>query len=482
MKRLKENDRGFSLVEVLVAVMILAIVITPFLHSFVTTANTNRKAKENHRATVLAQSIVENCKAETLESITKQFDYPTDAGFRIMSKDRINGGSSWQDNVKELCTIPSGGFQDVLDYDDLLSAGYAPAEIRPLVTASTYSEDGGINSEFLGQSGGIYYFGMKNVKEDTASYDVLVKLNANDYKTGGEHSIAYNETDLAQLPIIDADKDAICVQRDDYTETAVSEFYAKFQASLYPVVVSANPTWAGMTPAELAETATASAIENAIKAKISRELTREITVNITAGEVKAVYKYTYIYGGNTETYVKDQLAFSSAATTENLRAVYLYYYPLYGRTVTTDVIRVNNDDSMKIDFYLFKQTRSTANIAGPVPDTVTEDGYRMSVQYFETAANPADLTTLSAKLHTNLGINLAVSDPSDAGYALSTPPKIYINGAGKNLSEVAVANVVSEDAHDRVFDLDVSIYKKDAMDKDYPESMRLAVISGTKLK
>ncbi len=59
----KKADQGFSLVEVIVALSILAIVSVPLLSSFAQSAKTNAKAREIMNATNLAQNIVEEIKA-----------------------------------------------------------------------------------------------------------------------------------------------------------------------------------------------------------------------------------------------------------------------------------------------------------------------------------------------------------------------------------------------------------------------------------
>lgn len=71
--RRKLNDLGMSLIEILVAIAILAIVTGPILHSFVTAIKLNAKAKENQRATTAAQSIMEGFKAYNLEELCWQF-------------------------------------------------------------------------------------------------------------------------------------------------------------------------------------------------------------------------------------------------------------------------------------------------------------------------------------------------------------------------------------------------------------------------
>lgn len=68
----ENNNKGFTLIEILVAVIALALVVMPLLQGFVSTANLNKKARERMEATNVAQSIMERHSTATIQEIKTQ--------------------------------------------------------------------------------------------------------------------------------------------------------------------------------------------------------------------------------------------------------------------------------------------------------------------------------------------------------------------------------------------------------------------------
>lgn len=58
-RKLQLDNKGFSLVELLVAMIILAIIVVPLLHTFISSARTNARAKQTMRATTIAENLME---------------------------------------------------------------------------------------------------------------------------------------------------------------------------------------------------------------------------------------------------------------------------------------------------------------------------------------------------------------------------------------------------------------------------------------
>ena len=69
----KLNNNGFSLLEVLIAMVILCVVSIPLLHSFVTTAKTNGRAKILMRATDCAENLMESAEYCDVEELVDKY-------------------------------------------------------------------------------------------------------------------------------------------------------------------------------------------------------------------------------------------------------------------------------------------------------------------------------------------------------------------------------------------------------------------------
>lgn len=138
------SNAGFSLIELLIAVTILAIIVIPLLHMFVTSTRVNVKSRQMLRATTVAQDIMEGLKAYNLEEVRVQFAPP----------EGVSPSTYY---------YPSNGFY-VLN-TNLIQGGVR--EITELGPDATGEE--------------IYYFGIENLKMQGGEYDAFIKLDASTY-------------------------------------------------------------------------------------------------------------------------------------------------------------------------------------------------------------------------------------------------------------------------------------------------------------
>lgn len=84
----KLNNEGFSLVEVLIAMIILSIVSLTVLKCFTHSIQLNSRAKDNQYVTGAAQSIMESFKAHDSEELIEQFTNPDPSQFTIYTSVR----------------------------------------------------------------------------------------------------------------------------------------------------------------------------------------------------------------------------------------------------------------------------------------------------------------------------------------------------------------------------------------------------------
>lgn len=79
------NNKGFSLVEVIVAIIIVMVASAPVLSCFVDSARYNAKAKVNQYITGAAQSVMEGVKANDIDKLVEQFTDPDPTRFKVVS-------------------------------------------------------------------------------------------------------------------------------------------------------------------------------------------------------------------------------------------------------------------------------------------------------------------------------------------------------------------------------------------------------------
>lgn len=119
------NNDGFSLVELLIAIVILAIIVVPLLHSFVTSARTSAKARNTMHATAIAEDVMEDFEADSIEEMAKQYQ---DAGFTAQEDE--NG--KWLFSKQDDKSTTSGTYDVVVELDPSVSQYVAVNEKKQI--------------------------------------------------------------------------------------------------------------------------------------------------------------------------------------------------------------------------------------------------------------------------------------------------------------------------------------------------------------
>lgn len=135
----KKNNKGFTLIEVLVSIAMLGLLLVPLLNYFSNNTKLNIKEKETQRATTIAQSVMEEFKSyDTIETIVRNYNIHTVTGSAIATKGRVA-------NITNVNTY----------IEDEYDAATAPNK---------------------------YYFIQKDIESDGKKFDVFVSVEPEEYK------------------------------------------------------------------------------------------------------------------------------------------------------------------------------------------------------------------------------------------------------------------------------------------------------------
>lgn len=132
-KKLKRNNEGFTLLELIVTVVILALVTAPFLHSFITASNTNLKSKRIQESNELSQYIIEQFKASSVEKLISTYKLSDDNSYKI------DGNA--EASIKYTGSVSSSASTGALPQG--MQAGYS-ADITLTPAKSVVNEDNAI--------------------------------------------------------------------------------------------------------------------------------------------------------------------------------------------------------------------------------------------------------------------------------------------------------------------------------------------------
>ena len=347
------SNAGFSLVELLIAVTILAIIVIPLLHMFVTSTRINVKSRQTLRATTVAQDIMEGLKAYTLEEVRTQFTpadgvstgsffYPSD-GFYILNSSLIQGG------VREI------------------------AELGP----DTSGEE-------------IYYFGIENLKMQGGEYDALIRLDASTYGarsiegavTSGaptdasSHDRELNGAFYAEIgSVAEANGGGEATDSSYHEDQNLSKDVLKhIKEQIEDYITSTG----GTVPADLANKKLEDLITNRT-IEVIFEDAASIDVNGNP-ECKATITFTYTCVYDGKTYTSHGYPGASSGEVKDITRTfssgnfYLFYYPIYASSEVDNIVFELKDASKLFDadepmlksLTLAKQIRSIVDPAAGI--------------------------------------------------------------------------------------------------------------------
>lgn len=431
---MKKNNKGFSLVEIIIAIVILALVITPFLNSFLTSATTNQKAKRIMRATSVAENIMEAIKPLGLEEIVLQLS---------------NDGNPSHMPTCNLVPI----FES---HKELLIEENEPQPGELAANAAAY-----VNGEwqFYGQESDIYYFSLTGIELDSEKYDARIKLDASEYYAQtGEMTPGYNDQEMVQISGLDLSKDVL-YELEIPDENKV---YAEF--------------------AERSSRYASNAAEAKDAADFKGALTRQISVEVKQSgilkEVHLTLTYTapvgWVAEGERE-YSRSMQLFSG----EELRNIYVLYPPNYNSMAGSvkDIFVVKNYNKIECGVYLVKQ------VTGAASDLLSKESFYVpKVELYEAVTIAEDLNAPVTNIFSNYTVNLGKREMGSADYSMADPTQyVYNSQTGDQAKSLLVMkDVLDKQSEVRIFKAEVRIYEAGAFDSStgsFDESKHIATLS-----
>ena len=179
MKHRKLNKKGFSLVELIAAVAILSVVVSPLLHSFVTSTNVSRRTTQISEATLAAKNILEAVDATDISS------------FQVINDDNACNLLSIGDD-DGISITPIGEFQQLKDQDVIKTEGFRDNAYYQLGS----DEEDVIAKKLIDDVNGNFVVAVKDLKAGSNTFDAKVEFTRGDYDETTHNDYQGNLTDL----------------------------------------------------------------------------------------------------------------------------------------------------------------------------------------------------------------------------------------------------------------------------------------------
>lgn len=438
---MKKDNKGFTLLELLVAVIILAIVVTPMLHSFVTSYRVNARSREIMRATTLAQNEMEIFEKEKLEVLldNETYDY------------------EWTPT-----TYTSGSGSDEKEH-----------------TAYTFTYNKGIINDETGRE----------------MYDVVVKLDPESaldtdlYHDQNTAELLYMNT----LSGVDSGAYVQSIRSDDKggEDEEAYEFFYKCQV---PNAVTGNKR----SMEEFAKN-----VKRTITLKI--EKVEQHGVETTVVKVKYEYICTfdevpddyrkYPLGAG------DKIIFNNSQTLDDkgkpveLKSVYLFYAPRYNTYYPNDSenIVIENKEKLPVNIYIIRQNikDSAGNIWGKYIDDTgalqynVPTGYVVNLKIHEGLEGIGADSKTYGSYFTNLNVGLdGTSENGSTNIELYDVDNYIGEGfpnynTGEAIKKAQFRFLGSTESKDRIYTMEVAVYAHGA---DPTTEDPLVRLTGTKIE
>ncbi|MBP3421076.1 MAG: prepilin-type N-terminal cleavage/methylation domain-containing protein [Lachnospiraceae bacterium] len=471
MKKLKNDNGGFTLAELLIAIAILAIILTPLTRNFVESTRINAKSRKTMNATNMASNMAEGLSAYSAEEIIIGFDSADDRGNMRIFPDDITCVAHGE-------AIDNG--------DGTFGLGYtiSGTEVDGAAPSPLYVDGGSVSAnalEFIPASNSKYNLYATGVQQEKTTYDVLIKMDASSASTfsgdldengtiEGSEVELYN--DYSEVRVTTLNRLVDSVYKD--STTIWSDARSKFH--------DYAPSWGGDIS------------EEDFPKQVSRTIIIDVDELIEATGKKMQINVSNVFKLSTWShhYSVEQISMPKdtiyESNTQYPRDIYIYYYPNYGdgsgKTVKGDYYDrfvINNNADIDVSVHLIRLLPSGYNEADLADN---EASYKTEIVLNDDAANG-----INTKIYSNLKDDLTKTDEQNLTNRQSaTRCPFTLNGIIYSVSSSEYQSIVNNNGgletitQDRLYSVVIEVYEEGAAAEGFPEDKRVAIYDGASAK
>lgn len=404
--KIRNDNKGFTLIEVIIAVMILAIIVVPLLSLFIQSAKMNTTSRRRMNATSIAEDLMEGIKLHDVADITRQFDYPD--YFKLANLP----GEGY--SMKQLKRTGAGQYEEIAVGD----------------AGSVKSDDGGKTYELIkeNEAGNEYYYCIKNIVPTGEAYDALIKVDATPYAEGGSAAVLYNDIDIIDPASVSGVKNGSYLQSQSKDDDVLAVLQAKGlkQSKEYPIID-----------------------ENNLYRRII------LTIDKDGEKITALLKYEYTskVSKMADVTTEEEICiYDNAKTGAELENIFLFYCPLYISGISHDRIEIVNENNVPFNAYIIKQETMPSQSL-----QAAEATYKVTVAVKEKGIKEKPDTRIMTNINKNLASRYLPSLPEEVNQGTF----LYNGVGGSSVYDKLVKTPGSAGKQDKYFDVTVTMYKSE---------------------
>lgn len=483
MKKIKKDNSGFTLVELLIAMVIIAIVLTPLYSNFRQSTFLNGKAKKAMDATNMASNLMEGLSAFTPEEIILGFYSNDSVGGSIPERHNTLNIMPNEVTVAEygdLVPAGGGGFTKGFVTSNLtLGAGsYDYSSANYAQSRGTTASQPSIDQLKIKESpSGKYYFYAEGVHQARGIYDIVVELDTtqvtgfsgdtnNDGVIAGAEVYGINDYESAFITNVNPLFDGVYTENIGQRQNAAAALLAK--KTNPGVSLAAADLYPGMDRTMnvvIERDATTGFVSVTVKEKY------HIGSNFTTPDGTNVNLDNVFHGQSMIYTTTDKLVFDGSTYQQDPRSIYIYYNANYSSTKTNvlDRFEIDNPDHVPVDIYLVRVKSAETTVA-------LENSYASSLKVNDVTG------TGDVNIYSNLRDNILKTDAENAS---NRQDKFRCN---TNLSDADYERVVHEtggvkkEVEDRMYSVKMYVYSEGAATAGFPADMLVTEFSGSSLQ